>query len=148
MSISRFKRMADGFRKLVELWETTPVSRRTKMIENAMIEDPHFTGEILEYVMNFEDILKMPDMELAEVISKAPPRMTGYAISALGKDVKDRFIRCAIPKIRLEIRDFMDVQIGPREVGGAQLKLVSTARELERVGAIQTKRIPMNTGGR
>jgi flagellar motor switch protein FliG len=140
---ARFKRSPEGFRKLVELLETTPIARRQKMIDVGMEEDAEYTKKALEYVMDFQDILNLPDMELAEVCAKAPPRMLAYAISQSTADIKERFLRCSKPKVGSEIRDYMEVKIGLREIGGAQLKVVESARELERNGFVRTKKIPL-----
>ena len=67
---ARFKRSPEGFRKLVELLESTPPSRRQKMIDVGMEEDAEYTNRALQYVMNFDDIIKLPDTELAEVCAK------------------------------------------------------------------------------
>src|SRR4051812_28580722 len=104
---ARFKRDPEGFRRLVELLETTPMSRRQRMIEVGMAEDKVYTEKALEYVLTFEDIITLPDMELAEVIATAPPRMTGYAVAKSPMDVKDRFLRNTIPTLSAQIRDFM-----------------------------------------
>lgn len=139
---TRFKRNPEGFRQLVELWETTPVERRKRMIEVGMAEDKYFTERALQYVMTFHDVMALPDMELAEVVATAPARSIAFAIKELPEDVRERFLRNAKPQLGAEIRDYLNMQIGPREIGGAQLKLVEKARELERRGLVRTKRIP------
>jgi flagellar motor switch protein FliG len=140
---SRFKRNPDGFRSLVELLETTPSSRRQKMIDVGMAEDPDYTQRALSFMMTFEDILKLPDVELAEVLAKAPPRIIGYSIKNADEEAKTRFLRNTTPQIAAEVRSYLEMQIGLREVGGAQLKMVETARQLERKGLVRTKRIPL-----
>ena len=140
---ARFKRNQDGFRQLVELWETTPIERRKKMIEIGRAEDADFTERALQYVMTFEDVLSLKDMELAELLAITPSRLTGLAIAMASEDVKTRFLKNAKPQLAAEIRDFMNMKVGLREVGGAQLKLVEKTRELERKGLIKTKRIPL-----
>jgi flagellar motor switch protein FliG len=140
---ARFKRNQDGFRQLVELWETTPVSRRQRMIEVGRAEDAAFTEKVLQYVMTFEDVLGLKDMELAELIAITPSRMVGLAIAMSSEEIKARFLKNARPQVAAEIRDFMAMKIGLREVGGAQLKLVEKTRELERKGLIKTKKIPI-----
>jgi flagellar motor switch protein FliG len=140
---ARFKRSPDGFRKLVELLETTPIARRQKMIDVGMEEDPEYTKKALEYVLDFQDVLNLPEMELAEVCAKAPSRMLAYAISQSSEDVKQKVLRCCKPKVLSEVRDYMEVKIGLREIGGAQLKIVESARELERNGFVRTKQIPL-----
>jgi len=140
---TRFKRNPEGFRQLVELLESTPATRRQKMIDVGMLEDPEYTQRALEYVLKFEDILKLPDEELAEVLAKAPARMTAYSITTFSEEIKTRFLRCSRPVVGAEIKDFLEVKIGPREIGGAQMKLIETARQLERRGLVKTKRIPV-----
>lgn len=139
---TRFKRSPEGFRALVELLESTPASRRQKMIDVGMQEDPEYTRKAMEYVLTFEDITVLPDLELAEVMAKAPSRMTAYALSSAPEEVKMRFIQNAPPMIAAEIRDYLSIKVGPREIGGAQLKLVAIARELEKKGFVRVKKIP------
>src|SRR5436305_9736278 len=79
---ARFKRNPEGFRQLVELLESTPPSRRKKMIDVGMAEDPVYTQRAIEYMMTFEDVLKLPDMELAEVIATTPARMIAYSLGS------------------------------------------------------------------
>lgn len=140
---ARFKRNQDGFRQLVELWETTPIERRRRMIEVGRAEDAAFTEKALQYVMTFEDVLALKDMELAELLAITPSRMTGLAIAMSSEEIQTRFLKNAKPQLAAEIRDFMSMKIGLREVGGAQLKLVEKTRELERKGLIKTKKIPL-----
>ena len=146
---ARYKRDPDGFRKLVELLESTPKERRQKMIDVGMAEDPDYTQKALSYMMSFQDILTLPDTELAEVVTKAPPQMTAFAISKLDETVKDKFVRCAQikPQVMAAIRDYMEADVSIHQIGGAQLKLVMTARELERAGLVRTKKIPINPQG-
>lgn len=140
---TRFKRDPNGFRALVELLESTPMVRRKKMIEVGMAEDPDFTEKALKYVFTFEDILKLPEMELADLMAKAPPRTISYAIKELGPEVRERFLKCCKPPVMAEVKDLFEAKIGPREIGGAQLKMIEYARQLEKVGYIKTKRIPL-----
>ena len=139
---TRFKRGPEGFRALVELWESTPVERRQRMIDIGREEDPHFTEKALQYLMTFDDILKMPDPELAEVIATAPGRIIAMAVRELPDETKKKFLQCSLPAAREEIKTYLEMKVGLREIGGAQLKLVEYARKLEKEGKIKTKRIP------
>ena len=142
-SFDRFKRDPNGFRTLVELWEITPKDRRTKMIEVGMAEDPVYAQEALKYMMSFQDILDLPDLELAEVIAAAHPRMVALAVAPLAENIRQRFLKNSKGSVVSEIRDQAGVETPLREVGGAQLKLVLAARELERKGLISAKKIPV-----
>lgn len=140
----RFKRNPEGFRALVELLETTPLDRRERMIEVGMEEDAEYTRKALRYLMTFDDVMSLPDEELAEVVVAAPPKMLGYAIHRADSDTKQRFLRCATkPGLAAEIREALEVEgLGLKEIGGAQLKIVSVARVLEKKGLVKSKRIP------
>lgn len=139
---TRFKKNPTGFRALVELLETTPASRRKKMIDAGNKEDPAYTKKALAYIFTFEDILNLPDGELTELIAMAPPRMTAIALNPLGDEVKQRFLKLAIPKVHYEIKDLLYMKVGLSEVGGAQIRLIEVARQLEKKGVVRTKRIP------
>ena len=144
---TRFKRDPSGFRALIELWESTPRTRREKMIEKGMDEDAAFTREALRYVLTFEDIVGFSDEELTELLRTAPDRLVGIAIRLLPPAQQERFIKNAKSTSRLEIRDTTDIAFSLKEVGGAQLKLVTYARDLERKGRIRTKKIPPSGSG-
>ena len=143
----RFKRAHGGFRQLVELLESTPAARRERMIEVGRIEDAEYTKRALALMMTFDDILNLPDEELAELVAAAPAKMIGYAIIKFDEEVQRRFLRCAKADQLGAIRDAMDTeQIGLREIGGAQLKVIEAARALERKGYVKVKRIPETPG--
>ncbi len=143
---TRYKRNPGGFRQLVELLESTPKSRRDKMVEVGMKEDPTYTQRALQFMMSFEDIINLPDLELAELVCKAPPQITAFAISKLEETSRDRFVRCAQvkPQVMAAIRDYLTQTVSIHQIGGAQMKLIGVARELERGGLVRTKRIPVN----
>jgi flagellar motor switch protein FliG len=138
----RYKHNPGGFRSLVELLESTPMNRRKRMIEVGLAEDSGYTNAALKYVLNFNDIISLPDMELAEVLAKVPGRTIAFAIKNLGEDIRERFLRNATPQIAAETRDMFEAKPSSRDINGAQLKLITTARDLERQGYIKTKKIP------
>ncbi len=138
----RYKQNPDGFRKLVELLETTPPSRRQRMIDAGLAEDSRYTNQALQYVMEFRDIIGLPDSELAEVLARSPARIVAYAICGLEEAQRSRFLKCVPVKLMGEVKDFLDVKALPTDVSGARIKLISIARELERIGLVKTKAIP------
>ncbi|MBY0470158.1 hypothetical protein K2X30_03245 [bacterium] len=140
---SRYKRAPEGFRQIVELWEATSASKRQKMIDIGKVEDPEYTARILQFTFSWEDIVKLPDMELAEVVAKTPAKIVGYALQGLPEQVAVRFLKCASPPVAAEAKEFMTAKIGPREIDGARLKIITVARECERGGKVKTKRIAL-----
>lgn len=140
---TRFKRNPDGLRQLVELLEATPGSRRQKMIDVGMQEDPDYTQKALQYVITFEDIVKLPDLELAEVLSETPARFSAFAIYSAAEDVKNRFLAKANPRAAAEIKEFLETpNVTPVQIGGGQLKMIEVMRKLEKRGLVKTKRVP------
>src|SRR4051812_6972049 len=93
----RYKKDIDGFRRLVELLESTPMSRRQKMIDIGMQEDPIYTQRALDLILTFKDVIDLPDLELSEVLAGAPPRMVGYAIHQQPDEIKKRFLSRSQP---------------------------------------------------
>lgn len=138
----RYKTAPGGFRKLVELFESTPPERRQKMIDAGMAEDSAYTRKALQYLMDFDDVIKLPEMELAEVVNMAPARVLSYAIQSLDPQNKDRFLSTALPKLRGELNALLEEKCSPRDMSGARYKVVSIARELEKKGYVKTKVIP------
>jgi len=140
---TRFKRDPEGMRKLVELLETTPLVRRKKMIDIGMVEDPEYTKKAMELMMTFEDVMKLPPLELAEVLAKSPSgRTIAFAFKAAPQPIKDNVLKNCKPQIAAEVKDQFQVEIGAREIGGAQLKMIEIARKLERAGLVKSKKIP------
>ncbi|MEO5971072.1 MAG: FliG C-terminal domain-containing protein [Bdellovibrionia bacterium] len=139
---TRFKKAHDGLRLLVELLETTPGSRRQKMIDVGMEEDPEYTQKALQCMFTFKDIMTLPDFELTQVISETNPELVGYAIQSADEEVKMRFLRLTPPKMLGAIREAVELPATPLQMSGAQVKMVQATRKLEKRGIVKTKRIP------
>lgn len=143
MSIyARYKRDPEGFRKLVELMESSPKERRDKMVEAGMKEDPEYTKKALTYLITFDDVVGLPEAELAELVATATPRITATSIANQTKEIQNRFLRCARGANASEIRDLLETEHPLREIGGARLKMISITRQLEQKGLVNVKRLP------
>ena len=140
----RYKKSGmDGFRNLVSLLETTPLERRQRMIDVGMLEDPEYTQQALQLMMNFADVLSLGDLELAELLNQVPIRILATAIHPLSDEVKARFLRYAPRKKQADLKLLLEGgQPALGLVGGAQLQMVGHLRELEKNGVIRLKRIP------
>jgi flagellar motor switch protein FliG len=141
---NRFKKNPEGLRQLVELWEGTPLVRRQKMIEVGMREDPKYTTLALQYMLVFDDVIKLSDLELTEVLSAAPPTLIGYAVYHSSTEVKERFLAKVAPSLGQQIKEVLDgppIALSLVETG--QMKVVEVIRKLEKANVIATKRIPL-----
>ncbi len=139
---SRYKKDQHGFRKLVELLETTPLARRQKMIDAGMAEDPAYTETALRYLMKFEDLYELGPMEMAELVSRVPGKTTGFAIVGLGEDIRKKFLSNMPHAALVDYKENEDVKPSAGDISIARSKLVLAARELERGGKIKLKAIP------
>ncbi len=133
----------EGFRKLVSLLETTPLEKRRKMLEVGMKEDPAYTTEAVKYLMNFADILALQEMELSELLARAPLRIVALSIHPLSEEVRKRFLHHAPRKKQADLKLMLEGSAPSLSlVGGAQLQMVGHLRELEKNALIRFKRIP------
>jgi len=140
---TRFKQKgADGLRALVELMETTPASRRQKMIDVGMQEDPIYTGEALKYLITFQDVLDMNEMELAELLSDVPAQVVAAAIAPLKAEVRLRFLKCLRGGALSDVRLFLEGEITLAQTGGAQLKMIGYVRKMEARGLFPKRAVP------
>jgi flagellar motor switch protein FliG len=140
---SRFKKSPDGLRQLVELLESTPSARRQKMIDVGMEEDAEYTQKALQYVFTFEDILRLPELELAEVLNIALPRMIGLAIHAASAEIKNKFLTKVNPRAVAEVKEVLETSnVTLTQVAAGQFKLIEAARKMEKRGLVKTKKIP------
>ena len=139
---SRYKRDPDGLRKLVELLEVTPLWQRNKMIRVGQEEDPDYTARALSLMFTFEDIERLSDAQLAELLSLAPPRLTGCAVSKSPQELQQRFLKNALPNVFGQLKESMMTDVPLKHVGAAQLKVVMAMRQLEKRGMIKLKKIP------
>jgi hypothetical protein len=143
-AFTRFKKNPEGLRQLVELWESTPLVRRQKMIDMGMDEDPEYTKKALSFVLTFDDIIKLPDLELAEVLAGTPPASVGYAIHVAPPEIRNRFLSKVLLPIGHQIKEILAQSTpNPSMIEAGQIKLVMVARNLERTNVIGTKRIPV-----
>jgi flagellar motor switch protein FliG len=138
---TRFKKAPDGLRQLVVLLETTPGSRRQKMIDVGMAEDPEYTQKALQLVFSFKDIVGMPDNEIMEVLGETAPQLIGYAIQSLDEETKTKLLKLTPPKSLGAVREALEIPASNMQMSGAQSKMIESARKLERRGIVKTKRI-------
>ena len=139
---TRYKKSPSGLRQIVELIESTPMSRRQKMIDVGMSEDPEYTRKILSFVLTFEDVVKLPDLELAQVLSGVPGQWIGYSIHNQPKEVQDRFLAQSQPKIIADLKEVLEnPNVTPFQISAGRSKLIEATRALEKKGYVKTKAI-------
>lgn len=147
MSLDRYLKDDEGFRKYVELMENTPTGKRTTLMTAARKENPTFVEAAEKYLFTFERITLLPPMELTEVLG-APGLKVEVVATAIASvadaGVKEKLLS-HLPRnlLALVAQDLKDRhQPKPAEAGGARLQLIKKARELEKEGKLDSVQIP------
>ena len=140
---TRYKKSPSGLRQIVELIESAPPSRRQKMIDVGMKEDPEYTNKILRFVFNFEDLIQLPDSELAELLAGVPALWMAYAIHDQSQEVQARWLALSSPQVFMEVKEVLaNPKVSPFQMSAGKVKMIAMARSLEKKGYIKTKAIP------
>ena len=147
MSVERYAKDDDGFRKYVELMETTPTKKRQKFLDAAKAENEKFATTVEKYILTFDRITKLPEMELAEVLGAdgLKPEAIANAISSVPDAAeRERLVKMIprkyAPQIQLQMKDFPNPK--PEQIGASRLQVIQMARELEKSGKLKSVQIP------
>lgn len=145
MALDRYIRDDDGFRKYLELIESTPTQKRAALLESARAENPVFAAEAEKYLITFEKICLLSDLELTEVLGSIKPEFLAIGIAS----TEDAGIKAKL--LGMIPRD-LSPQVGrllkenptpkPYDVGGARLKWIQAARALEKAGKLKSIHVP------
>jgi flagellar motor switch protein FliG len=152
MSLERYLKDDDGFRKYVELMESTPTAKRQSLMEAARKENAAFVDAAEKCLLTFDRITRLPEMELAEVLgaNDLKPEIVAVAILSvpdlgLREQLTKSIPRASANNILLELKDRGEPK--PAEVGGARLQLIKKARELEKAGKLASVQMPRFRSG-
>ena len=147
MGVDRYSKDDEGFRKYVELLESTPTAKRKTFLDAAKAENPKFAEAAEKYVLTFERIMNLPDLELTEVLGAPGLKPEHLAIAILS--VEDLNLRAKLlnmlprelaPKVQVVVKD--GPKLEPYNIGGARLQIIQAARGLEKRGMLKSVQIP------
>ena len=144
----RYKRDPDGFRRLVELLETTPLKRRQELVAAGLKEDADYTNAAMDHILTFQVVMALPQMELTEVLAGLKAKSVAHAILGLPEAERERLLACVQRAKVVEVNSYLDTTPSPIELGQAKKEAIIKARELERSGVLTVKRIPRNFGAK
>jgi flagellar motor switch protein FliG len=145
MSIARYMKSKDGLREYIIFLEEMIPSKRERFASMAKAENPKFVEEALKYVLTFDRLLSLPDMEITEVFASVAPKMVAYAIRSL-PDEKLKHVSSLIPtNKKIEIKSYQDDNPSVQEQNIARFACIKQARALEASGLLKSIRIPQFT---
>lgn len=147
MSLERYLRDDKGFRKYVVLMETTAPAKRKTLMDAGRAENALFVETAEKYIITFEKITKLPDMELTELLGA--PGLSVEAISTALMSVADlghreRLVGLVPRKILPAVANDMKINTEPKPqaIGNARFQFIQKARELEEAGLLKSFQIP------
>ncbi len=145
MALDRYIRDDDGFRKYLELLEGTPTQKRQALLENARAENPVFAAEAEKYLITFEKICRLPELELTEVLGSLKPEHLAVGIaSAEDAGLKEKLVTMVPRDLAPAVGRLLKENPTPKpyDVGGARLKWILAARGLEKSGKLKSIHVP------
>jgi len=147
MSLDRYLKDEEGFRKYVELMESMPTAKRQALMQAASRENAFFVETASKYILTFERITRLPELELTEVLgaSDLKPQTIAVAINSVtDASTREKLIkhipRNQMPAILQEISETQDPK--PFDIGSARLQMIKKTRELEKEGKLESVQIP------
>jgi flagellar motor switch protein FliG len=147
MSLDRYVRDDEGFRKYVELMEEMPTAKRGSMMEAAKKENPFFVETAAKYILTFERITNLPDLELTEVLGAPglkPEVIAVGIVSVTDAEVRTKLLKHIPRNLASPVAQEMKDKPEPKayDIGAARLQIIKKARELEKKGKLDSVQIP------
>jgi flagellar motor switch protein FliG len=148
MSLERYLKDENGLRKYVQLMETTPPTKRKTLMDAGRAENSLFVETAEQYIITFEKITRLPEMELTEVLGDTGLKIDAVAAALLS--IADTALReklvALIPKKTMpfvvkQMQERPDPKLN--EIGQARLAFIQKARELESEGKLKSLQLPL-----
>jgi len=108
-----------------------------RFMEHLSKEAPELVEQIKRYYFTFEDIPKLPQNILAEVLKSVEASEVAYALKGQPDEIRDLFINSLPQRTQIILEDEIKLLEGPqprRKVEAAQKKIIEKLRELEKEG--------------
>jgi flagellar motor switch protein FliG len=129
-----------GVRAVAELLNRLDRGISQPVLEGIEARTPELAVSIRNLMFVFEDLLKVDDNGLREIIQRADKKMLATALKGSIEDMRARFFQNMSKRAAEMLKEEIDVMgaIRLREVEKAQQEIVAIARKLEEEGLIVT----------
>lgn len=132
-----------GFRRLVNEMETTPPSKRDKLLEMLKAEDFGFIEDVQRCIFKFEEFVNVDDLVMCEIVftlAKEPKTMAValyHASEDLAKKFKKNLSHPQLMGLREE--ESMLSQVTVAQQMSSRFRIIEKARALQNEGRIVLK---------
>jgi flagellar motor switch protein FliG len=129
-----------GVRSVAELLNRLDRTVSQPVIEAIEGQNPDLAVSIRNLMFVFDDLLKVEDNALREIIQRADRKVLTVALKGTTEDMRNRFYQNMSKRAADMLREEMEVlgAIRLREVEKAQHEIVAIARKLEEEGLLST----------
>ncbi|MBN1115068.1 MAG: hypothetical protein JXA66_06975 [Oligoflexia bacterium] len=139
--LERYKKQFNGEKKLAELIETTMPVRQKQIVQFGLKEDRFYMESALQYVIEWEDILKMDKLELSDLMHRAKTKanVIATAISDISPEKQKEFLVCCEREVMGRVKDALEYKgnITQNTILTARISLISLYRELINDGVLK-----------
>lgn len=129
-----------GIRAVAELFNRLDPSLSKSVLEAIETDTPDLAVSIRNLMFVFDDLRKVEDTGLREIIQRADKKSLTVALKGASEDIRNRFFSNMSKRAADLLREEMEVlgAIRLREVEKAQQEIVAITRKLEEEGIITT----------
>lgn len=130
-----------GVRAVAEVLNRLDTNASKEILETIEQEDPNLVETIRQLMFTFEDILKVDDSGIKEVLARVDRKVLTVALKGTSDRLRERFLANMSQRGAEMLREDMDA-MGPirlRDVESAQHQVIATIRQLEAEGVINLK---------
>lgn len=127
-----------GVGTLVQILLNSDRKTEKNVLSKIESQDPELAAQIKSHIFVFEDIIKLDDISIQKVLKEVTMKDLVYALKGADDEIADSIYRNQSSRAADALKEEMDMVgvIKMTQVEGAQQKIVSIVRKLEREGAI------------
>jgi flagellar motor switch protein FliG len=129
---------AGGIPRVAEILNVTDRTTERALMENLAQEDPDLVEEIRRLMFVFEDVIKLTDKDVQEVLKNVESQQWALSLKSASEDLKEKILGNMSSKAAEMLREEMEY-LGPvrvSEVEKMQQQIVDVVRRLEDAGII------------
>lgn len=143
--IARF----DGLQLLAQLMNNSTKELEQELLGSMRDRDPSLADQLREMLFVFEDIARLADRGVQELLKAVDTRVLSVAMKSAPEIVTDKFFKNMSERARENLREEIEFLRGvkPSDIRDAQKSIVGIVRQLEAAGSIVIERAGGEDGG-
>lgn len=138
------KREAGGTQVVANILNLTGASMEKSVLDRLDAQDPEMAEEIRNHMLTFDDLARLGDRDMQQLLLNIDVQDLMIALKAAGKAVRDRFLTSMSERRRIRLLEDMGSLPPTRlsEVEEAQMRIVRQVRQMEEQGIIHIPKGP------